>query len=389
MRSPRHIPHRAPDPGTPHGSPVMLSSPGLARCYTQLLRIRRVEEEIIRALPHGQDQEPGPSVHRQEAVSVGVCDALTPRTWCSPPIAATPLYLAKGGDLQAHDRRALRQGDRLRGGKAGSMHLIDTAVNMMGTSAVVATASPNAVGDALALKMRRRSRDRGLLLRRRRDRRRRVQREHQLRRRCRSCRSCSSARTTITRSTHTSARRLGGARLCERAAPYGIPAREDSGDILRCMRRRARRSPRCRAGGGARASSNAGPTAGATMSAPSEDSHHGYRCDAELAPWIAERPVKSVGAHADRRAARGIDDAVERRDRRSHRLRRSKPVPRPTRKFYDHVFAAQREPHAASPMPRRCCEATRRRCGATPSVVRDGPGRRRSARHVRHDARPA
>jgi TPP-dependent pyruvate/acetoin dehydrogenase alpha subunit len=40
-------------------------------------------------------------------------------------------------------------------GKAGSMHLVDPEVNMMGTSAVVATGISNAVGAALALKMQR------------------------------------------------------------------------------------------------------------------------------------------------------------------------------------------------------------------------------------------
>jgi TPP-dependent pyruvate/acetoin dehydrogenase alpha subunit len=39
-------------------------------------------------------------------------------------------------------------------GKAGSMHLVDPAVGMMGTSAVVATGISNAVGAALALRMK-------------------------------------------------------------------------------------------------------------------------------------------------------------------------------------------------------------------------------------------
>jgi len=40
------------------------------------------------------------------------------------------------------------------GGKAGSMHLVDTSVNFMPASAIVASAVSNAVGYALALKMR-------------------------------------------------------------------------------------------------------------------------------------------------------------------------------------------------------------------------------------------
>ena len=44
--------------------------------------------------------------------------------------------------------------ERERARQAGSMHLVDTAVGMMGTSAIVATTIPQAVGYALAVQMR-------------------------------------------------------------------------------------------------------------------------------------------------------------------------------------------------------------------------------------------
>ena len=54
-------------------------------------------------------------------------------------------------------------------GKGGSMHIADFSVGMLGANGVVAAGMPIAVGAAHALKLRRRSPDRRLLLRRRRD----------------------------------------------------------------------------------------------------------------------------------------------------------------------------------------------------------------------------
>ena len=73
----------------------------IEQLYRSLYRIRRVEEAIARVYPSRKIMSPVHLSIGQEAVSVGVCEALEPRTtWFSAPTAAMRLYLAKGGDLK-------------------------------------------------------------------------------------------------------------------------------------------------------------------------------------------------------------------------------------------------------------------------------------------------
>ena len=68
------------------------------------------------------------------------------------------LYLAKGGDLRRMVSELYGKETGCARGKGGSMHLVDTTAGMMGTSAIVATTIPQAVGYALAIKMNREDR---------------------------------------------------------------------------------------------------------------------------------------------------------------------------------------------------------------------------------------
>src|SRR5258708_34590496 len=68
------------------------------------------------------------------------------------------MSLAKGGSLRAMIAELYGKIDGCARGKGGSMHLVDVARGVMGTSAVVATTVPNAVGDAYAAKYRREKR---------------------------------------------------------------------------------------------------------------------------------------------------------------------------------------------------------------------------------------
>src|SRR5258708_17249435 len=65
------------------------------------------------------------------------------------------MSLAKGGSLRAMIAELYGKIDGCARGKGGSMHLVDVARGVMGTSAVVATTVPNAVGYAYAPKYRR------------------------------------------------------------------------------------------------------------------------------------------------------------------------------------------------------------------------------------------
>lgn len=117
--------------------------------------IRRVEEEIIRLYPSDKIKSPVHLSIGQEAVAAAVCDHLTREDVVFGTYRGHALYLAKGGDVPRMMAELYGKVDGCARGKAGSMHLVDPAVGMMGTSAVVATGVSNAVGAALALKMRR------------------------------------------------------------------------------------------------------------------------------------------------------------------------------------------------------------------------------------------
>src|SRR5262245_9834780 len=124
------------------------------RLYRSLYRIRRVEEEIARIYPSDRIKSPVHLSIGQEAVSVGVCEALNPCDVVFGTYRGHALYMAKGGDLRAMVAELFGKATGCTRGKGGSMHLIDPEAGMMGASAVVGSTIPNAVGYAYALKQR-------------------------------------------------------------------------------------------------------------------------------------------------------------------------------------------------------------------------------------------
>src|SRR5271154_5873136 len=126
------------------------------RFYRSLYRIRRIEEEIARIYPTDKVKSPIHLSIGQEAVAVGVCEALRRDDMVFGTYRNHALYLAKGGNL---NRMAAELFGKVTGsakGKGGSMHLIDPAAGVLGASAVVGTTIPNAVGYAYAAKLQKR-----------------------------------------------------------------------------------------------------------------------------------------------------------------------------------------------------------------------------------------
>ena len=72
----------------------------LERFYKSLYRIRRVEEEIARIYPSDKIKSPVHLSIGQEAVAVGVCEALRPQDIVFGTYRSHAFYLAKGGDLK-------------------------------------------------------------------------------------------------------------------------------------------------------------------------------------------------------------------------------------------------------------------------------------------------
>ena len=126
----------------------------IERIYRNLLRIRRLEEEVGRVYAADAIKSPVHLSIGQEAVSVGVCDALRTTDIVFGTYRGHALYLAKGGDLKAMVAEMFGKATGCTKGKGGSMHLIDPEAGVMGMSAVVGTTIANAAGYAYALKTR-------------------------------------------------------------------------------------------------------------------------------------------------------------------------------------------------------------------------------------------
>jgi TPP-dependent pyruvate/acetoin dehydrogenase alpha subunit len=120
--------------------------------FYQALRIRLVEERIIELYPSDVIQSPVHLSIGQEAVAVGACRALkkTDLVFCT--YRSHAFFLAKGGNLGEMFAELFGKMSGCAKGKAGSMHLSAPEVGLMGSSAVVASTIPHAVGAALAAK---------------------------------------------------------------------------------------------------------------------------------------------------------------------------------------------------------------------------------------------
>ena len=125
----------------------------LAAIYQSMYRIRRVEEEVARIYPSDKIKSPVHLAIGQEAVAAGVCQALESEDVVYGTYRSHGVYLAKGGDLKALMAELYGKATGCAKGKGGSMHIIDVAHGVMGTSAVVASTIPHAVGHAYAMKL--------------------------------------------------------------------------------------------------------------------------------------------------------------------------------------------------------------------------------------------
>lgn len=124
-----------------------------SRLYRSLYRIRRVEEEVARVYPSDKIKSPVHLSIGQEAVSVGVCEALKPQDIVFGTYRSHAAYLAKGGGMNGMIAELYGKSGGCAKGKGGSMHLVDIPRGIMGASAVVGSTIPNAVGYAYAAKL--------------------------------------------------------------------------------------------------------------------------------------------------------------------------------------------------------------------------------------------
>ncbi len=119
--------------------------------YRMLKLIRRVEEKVAEVYPTDKIKSPVHLSIGQEAVAVGVCDALDETDFVSGTYRGHASYIAHGGDLPAMIAELYGKAGGISRGKGGSMHLADAKNRILGSSAVVGTTVPISLGFAMGL----------------------------------------------------------------------------------------------------------------------------------------------------------------------------------------------------------------------------------------------
>ncbi|MBM3561266.1 MAG: thiamine pyrophosphate-dependent dehydrogenase E1 component subunit alpha, partial [Alphaproteobacteria bacterium] len=273
----------------------------------------------------------------QESVAVGVCDVLGPKDAVSGTYRGHATYLAKGGSLKGMMAELYGKDTGCARGKGGSMHLIEAEANVLGSSAVVGTTIPIAMGWALAAQKRKTgtviaaflgdgATEEGAFYE--------------------SLNFASLHKLPIVfvcenngYAIHTPiSKRWATQHLCERVATYDIPTFNiEDGDVFSIRNVASWAVDTARKGGG--------PTfmecriyRWREHVGPGDDYHIGYRQKNELAPWIDTDQVEKVGRMLDAGTRAGIDKAVEKEIAEAVDFAEKSPFPK-ARALMENVYA--------------------------------------------------
>ena len=130
----------------------------LIQMYARLALIRKVELRIEEEYHCDEMKTPVHLSLGQEAAAVGVCVHLRKTDYIFSNHRSHAHYLAKGGNLKAMIAEFYCRETGCAHGRGGSMHLIDTSVNHLGSSSMVGGSVPHAMGAAFAARFRREDR---------------------------------------------------------------------------------------------------------------------------------------------------------------------------------------------------------------------------------------
>lgn len=125
----------------------------LRRSLEKMMLIRSTEYQIAEMVKSGQVKCPCHLAIGQEAISVGLSEALTPQDRAFGNHRSHAHYLAMGGSLQGLFDEVLGRITGCSKGMGGSMHIFAGDVGFHGSVPIVAGTIPIAVGAALASKM--------------------------------------------------------------------------------------------------------------------------------------------------------------------------------------------------------------------------------------------
>lgn len=120
--------------------------------YKKIYLIRRAEEKIREHYMEDEMKTPMHMSMGEEAIAVGVCHALKAEDQVFGSYRSHAIYLAKTQDTDDFFAEMYGKDTALLKGKGGSMHMCAPDSGFMGTSAIVASIIPVAVGAAFANK---------------------------------------------------------------------------------------------------------------------------------------------------------------------------------------------------------------------------------------------
>ncbi len=127
-----------------------LSNDQMVHMLCQMIRMREFDERAARLMEQARVKG---SVHLycgEEAIGVGVCEALNPDDYITSTHRGHGHLLAKGGDPRLMYAELFAKASGYNGGKGGSMHMAALDLGIIGANGIVAAGAPIALGVAYA-----------------------------------------------------------------------------------------------------------------------------------------------------------------------------------------------------------------------------------------------
>jgi TPP-dependent pyruvate/acetoin dehydrogenase alpha subunit len=121
--------------------------------YEKMYLVRSAELAIQAHYPQDGMKTPMHMSMGEEAIVAGVCAAIQPDGQVLGSYRSHALYLIQTGDLDGFMAEMYGKATGIVGGRGGSMHLLNPAAGVIGTSAIVASCIPLAAGAAFANRM--------------------------------------------------------------------------------------------------------------------------------------------------------------------------------------------------------------------------------------------
>lgn len=133
---------------------MKLSKQLAIKMLRQMILIRRLEERYFDLYSKGEGVGLSAQCNGQEAVPVGVCNALREDDYISPTHRVRGHLTAKGMDLKAMMAELFGKRTGICRGKGGPLHMVDIRTGILPVAAIVGAGIPISVGVGLSIKKR-------------------------------------------------------------------------------------------------------------------------------------------------------------------------------------------------------------------------------------------